>query len=161
MPEEGNYFINVEATIRNEGSQPEVVSTLLQMEIRDSEGRSYHVDFSAIAASGNASLDGEIGPGSTLRGEVGFQLPTDRNRTDLAVLWRHFPVGTSCLFSWYSGRPSAAARVCPRRPSAGRRSPHWFRWNSNTRVGILEDARQQVAGEDQFNDRQKKECAST
>ena len=50
-PEKGAYFIYVDVTFRNEGDQPEVVSTLLQMEMRDAEGRSYDVDISAIASS--------------------------------------------------------------------------------------------------------------
>ena len=74
-PEKGAYFIYVDVTFRNEGDQPEVVSTLLQMEMRDAEGRSYDVDISAIASSGSSSLDGEIAPGGSLRGEVGYQLP--------------------------------------------------------------------------------------
>ena len=83
-PEEENYFIYVDVTFRNEGNKPEVVSTLLSMEIRDAEGRSYDVDLSAIAAAGSPSPDGEIAPGDTIRGEVGYQLPT--SATDLT--WR-------------------------------------------------------------------------
>ena len=83
-PEEGKYFIYVDVTFRNEGNKPEVVSTLLSMEIRDAEGRSYDVDLSAVAAAGSPSPDGEIAPGDTIRGEVGFQLPV--SATDLT--WR-------------------------------------------------------------------------
>ena len=83
-PEEGKYFIYVDVTFRNEGNKPEVVSTLLSMEIRDAEGRSYDVDLSAVAAAGSPSPDGEIAPGDTIRGEVGYQLPT--SATDLT--WR-------------------------------------------------------------------------
>ena len=83
-PEEGNYFIYVDVTFRNEGNKPEVVSTLLSMEIRDAEGRSYDVDLSAVAAADSPSPDGEIAPGDTIRGEVGYQLPA--SATDLT--WR-------------------------------------------------------------------------
>ena len=83
-PEEGNYFIYVDVTFRNEGNQPEVISSLVQMEIRDAEGRLYNVDFSAASANTSSSLDGEIGPGGILRGEVGYQLPT--SATELT--WR-------------------------------------------------------------------------
>ena len=83
-PEEGNYFIYVDVTFRNEGNKPEVVSSLLSMEIRDAEGRSYDVDLSAVTAADSPSPDGEIAQGDTIRGEVGFQLPV--SATDLT--WR-------------------------------------------------------------------------
>ena len=68
-PEEGNYFIYVDVTFRNEGNKPEVVSSLLSIEIRDAD---------------SPSPDGEIAQGDTIRGEVGFQLPV--SATGLA--WR-------------------------------------------------------------------------
>ena len=76
-PDRGNYFVYVDVTFRNEGDQPEIVSTLLQMEMRNTEGRSYNIDFSAISGSGSSPPDGEISPGDILRGEVGYQLPVD------------------------------------------------------------------------------------
>ena len=76
-PNKGKYFVYVDVTFRNEGDQPEIVSTLLQMEMRDAEGRSYDIDFSAISGSSSSPPDGEIAPGDILRGEVGYQLPVD------------------------------------------------------------------------------------
>ena len=53
-PDEGNYFVYVDVTFRNDGDESELVSTLFQMELRDAEGFSYSMDFGA-AASGNAA----------------------------------------------------------------------------------------------------------
>ena len=151
-PEEGNYFIYVEATFTNEGDQPEVVSTLLHMEIRDDEGRSYDVDFSALAASGYASLDGEISPGGTLRGEVGYQLPT----TATGLTWRFsgdiFRLGQA-VFSL----GTVAVPVPP--PGSTLDDPlpagEVLLGSDGTEIRVLatiEDAREQIAGENQYSD---------
>ena len=150
-PEEGNYFIYVDVTFRNEGNQPEVISTLLQMEIRDAEGRSYDVDFSALSASNSSSLDGEIAPGGTLRGEVGYQLPTSAAE----LTWRFsgdifrlgqavFSLGTVAVPVPPPGftldDPLPAGEVLVGSDGTAIRV-----------LGIVEDAWQQIAEENSFN----------
>ena len=61
-----------------------MVSSLLSMEIRDAEGRSYDVDLSAVTAADSPSPDGEIAQGDTIRGEVGFLLPVSAT----GLTWR-------------------------------------------------------------------------
>ena len=84
-PEVGNHFVYVDATFRNVSDQPQVVSSLVQMEIRDAAGRSYDVDFTALAANDGPSLDGQLAPGDLLRGEVGYQVPN----TATGLTWRY------------------------------------------------------------------------
>ena len=151
-PEEGNYFIYVEVTFRNEGDQPEVVSTLLQMEMRDAEGRSYGRDISAIAASGSSSLDGEIAPGGSLRGEVGYQLPT--SATDLT--W-HFSGDIFRLGQAIFSLGNVPVPVLPRGFTLDDPLPagEVLLGSDDTEIrvlGIIPDARRQVAEENSFND---------
>ena len=151
-PEEGTYFIYVDVTFRNQGDQPEVVSTLLQMEIRDAEGRSYDVDIYAIAASGSSQLDGAIAPGGSLKGEVSYQLPT--SATDLT--WRFsgdilragqaiFSLGTVAVPLAPPGftldDPLPAGGILPGSDGTEIRV-----------LGIIPDARRQVAEGNSFND---------
>ena len=74
-PNEGHYFLYVDVTFLNQGDKSEVVSTLLQMELRDADGFSYSVDLTAAAAGDKPAPDGEIAPGGILRGEVAYQVP--------------------------------------------------------------------------------------
>ena len=83
-PDEGNYFVYVDVTFRNDGDESELVSTLFQMELRDAEGFSYSMDFGAASISGKPTPDGEIAPGGTLRGEVSYQIPV----SSIGLTWR-------------------------------------------------------------------------
>ena len=74
-PNEGHYFLYVDVTFLNQGDKSEVVSTLLQMELRDADGFSYSVDLTAAAAGDKPAPDGEIASGEILRGEVAYQVP--------------------------------------------------------------------------------------
>lgn len=74
-PEAGKKFLVVDLTIENKGAEPAMISTLLQMSLKDETGQKYDVDIMASVASGGASPDGEIAAGDKLRGQVGFQVP--------------------------------------------------------------------------------------
>ena len=74
-PNEGHYFLYVDVTFLNQGNKSEVVSTLLQMKLRDADGFSYPVDLTAAAAGDKPAPDGEIAPGGILRGVVAYQVP--------------------------------------------------------------------------------------
>lgn len=77
-PEEGNKFLAVDVTIENKGTEPAAISGGLQMKLKDSSGQQYGSDFmAAMAASGGASVDGELAPGEKVRGNVPFQVPMD------------------------------------------------------------------------------------
>ncbi len=150
-PEEGNYFIYVDVTFRNEGNQPEVVSTLIQMEMRDAEGRLYNTDLFATA-SNSSSLDGEIAPGGNLRGEVGYQLPA----SEVELTWRFsgdlFRLGQA-VFSL----GTVAVPVPPQGSTLDDPLPagEVLLGSDGTEVrvvGIAEDAWRQIAEENSFND---------
>lgn len=76
-PDEGKKFVVVDLTITNQASEAVSVSSLLQMTLKDDTGQSYDVDLMASAAADGSSPDGEIAPGETIRGQVGYQVPED------------------------------------------------------------------------------------
>lgn len=76
-PDEGNKFVVVDITIKNQGSAATSVSSMLQMSLKDDTGQKYGLDLMASTASGGTTPDGEIAPGETIRGQVGFQVPED------------------------------------------------------------------------------------
>ncbi len=75
QPDDGKKFIVVDLSITNNTDTAQAISSLLQMEIKDATGQSYDVDLMASVAAGGASPDGELAPGETLRGQVGYQVP--------------------------------------------------------------------------------------
>ena len=76
-PDEGNIFVVVDMTIKNQGSEAASVSSMLQMSLKDDTGQVYDLDLMASVASGGTTPDGEIAPGETIRGQAGFQVPED------------------------------------------------------------------------------------
>jgi hypothetical protein len=77
QPAEGKRFLVVDLSITNSGSQAANVSTMLQMKLKDASGRQYTLDLLATTAAGGAAPEGELAPGETVRGPVGFQVPSD------------------------------------------------------------------------------------
>ncbi|MBX0330728.1 DUF4352 domain-containing protein [Oscillochloris sp. ZM17-4] len=61
----------------NQGAQSANLSTLAQMSLKDGEGRRYTIDLLAAMAVGGAAPQGELAPGETVRGPVGFQVLAD------------------------------------------------------------------------------------
>lgn len=76
-PAEGSRFLVVDLSVTNGGAQAANVSTLLQMKLKDAAGRLYNVDLMATTAAGGAAPEGELAPGETVRGPIGFQVPSD------------------------------------------------------------------------------------
>lgn len=70
-PENGKFLI-VDLTIENKGSESAAISTLLQMSLEDAEAFSHQV---ALFPDVKGSVDGELGAGRKVRGEVAFDVP--------------------------------------------------------------------------------------
>ena len=71
-PEPGTVYLLVEATIENLAAAETTISSLLQMDVRDSEGRVYDITIGAETAG---SLDGTVLARDKVRGEVAFAVP--------------------------------------------------------------------------------------
>lgn len=77
QPDSGKKFVVVDVTFENKGSDSENISSMLQMSLKDDTGQAYDEDITATVASGGKTPDGEIAAGEKLRGQIGFQIPTD------------------------------------------------------------------------------------
>ena len=151
-PDEGNYFVYVDVTFRNDGDESELVSTLLQMELRDAEGFSYSVDLGAASISDKTSPDGEIASGGTLRGEVGYQIPMDATR----LTWRFsgdiFRLGQAIFALGTIPVPPIPPGYSLDDPLAVGETLTGSDGTEIRVLGTIEDARQQIAEENMFND---------
>jgi len=76
-PEEGKKYVAVDVMIANQGERSFSVSPLLQMTLKDSQGRKYNLNGKANTASGANPPRGEINPGERIRGKIGYQIPED------------------------------------------------------------------------------------
>lgn len=73
-PSEGNVYYIVDLTIENQGSEAYSSSTLMQMSLADEEGYQYNI---TVGPETKGSVDGEIGAGRKVRGEVVFEIPKE------------------------------------------------------------------------------------
>ena len=76
-PAEGNEFVIVDLTLENKRDESVSVSSLLQMSLKDASGQIYAVNLLASTAGGGTTPDGELAAGEKLRGQVGFEVPSD------------------------------------------------------------------------------------
>jgi len=81
-PEKGNIWYAIDITIENKGGENFNFSSMLMFTLMDDESNSYDV---AIVPDLKGSVDGEIAPGSSLRGEVAFEIPQDAKDLKLEI----------------------------------------------------------------------------
>lgn len=79
-PAAGHVFKIVDCTIENLSDQSQAISSLMMFKMADSEGYNYNV---TITDSSKPSLDGELGPGRKMRGEIAFEVPADATGLEL------------------------------------------------------------------------------
>ena len=154
-PEQGNYFVYVDVTFTNTVDQPQALSTLLQMTLQDAQGFRYSVDFLATSAGNVSRPEGEIAPGGFLRGEVGYQIPKGATGLTWKFSGDVFRLGEAAFTIGAIVAPTAT----PVPPGYGLDNAvaagGTLIGSDGTEigvVGIIPDARQQVAQENQFND---------
>jgi len=70
-PSDGHIYLIPEATIENISEEAYHTSTLLQWSAVDQDGVKYSI---ALVTNLKGSLDGEIGPGRKIRGEIAFEV---------------------------------------------------------------------------------------
>ncbi|QYG92748.1 DUF4352 domain-containing protein [Iamia sp. SCSIO 61187] len=74
VPPDGQRFVAVEITITNNTSEAEPFSSLLNVEVKDSENRVWDA---AFAGFDRPQLDGQVAPGASVRGWVTFGVGSD------------------------------------------------------------------------------------
>lgn len=72
-PKPGNKFVAVELTITNTSNEPQPFSTLLAVELLDSQNQQW--DVSVFGVSDRSSLDGDVPAGESRRGWIAFETP--------------------------------------------------------------------------------------
>lgn len=73
-PDAGTMWIVVDVTIENQGSESEAISSLMMFELYDMDGYSQEM---AYFVSTKGSLDGELGAGRKMSGELAFEVEED------------------------------------------------------------------------------------
>lgn len=72
QPEAGKYYLILDLEFRNNGEEEEAISSLMEMKIKDSEGREYSI---ALYPYETQLPEGDIRPGEKIRGQVAFEVP--------------------------------------------------------------------------------------
>ena len=81
-PDEGNQFLIVEVTINNNGGESENISSMMMFKLVDNEGISYN---QSIMADTKGSVDGELGAGRKMRGEIAYEVPKNISKFELEI----------------------------------------------------------------------------
>jgi hypothetical protein len=79
-PAAGHVYKITDCTIENLSDESQGISSLMMFKMADSEGYNYNT---TITDSSKPSLDGELGPGRKMRGEVAFEVPIDATGLEL------------------------------------------------------------------------------
>ncbi|MBN2554312.1 MAG: DUF4352 domain-containing protein [Anaerolineales bacterium] len=76
-PEAGMQYLIVDVSITNLSEASIQFSSLIQISVRDETGQIYPEHLGGTIAAGGDSPNGEIVPGETIRGQMGFQVPLE------------------------------------------------------------------------------------
>lgn len=94
LPPEGKRWIVVDATIENLSDKPTVISSVLMFMLADADGRRYTT---TLGPNLTGHLDGELAPGSKMRGEVAFEVPKDAKGLELIFAPKVFGFGQAIV----------------------------------------------------------------
>ncbi len=81
-PEAGQRYIGVELSVTNTTDEDQVLSTLVNTELKDSTGQRFNV---ALVGLERPQIDGTVLPGDTLRGWAVFEVPNESTGLQLIV----------------------------------------------------------------------------
>jgi hypothetical protein len=71
-PDKGNRFIYIMITAENIGTETENMSSLAMFKLVDKDGMSYDL---ALPEDAKGSMDGELGAGRKMKGEIAYEVP--------------------------------------------------------------------------------------
>lgn len=81
-PDEGKKWLVADCTVTNNSEESTSISSMLMISLFDSE---YYSQERSLLADTKGSLDGELGAGRTLRGEVAYEV--DASETDWELIF--------------------------------------------------------------------------
>jgi hypothetical protein len=75
-PKDGDKYVIVDVTIKNTLNDEQAVSSLMMFDLKDDEGQKYTETF----LTGATPPDGKIAANDMLKGQLVYEVPTDKNR---------------------------------------------------------------------------------
>jgi len=76
QPDEGEKWLVIDCTIVNNADESEAISSMMMFSLYDEEHRSRDLE---MGADLDGQLDGELGAGRTMRGEIAYSVPADHS----------------------------------------------------------------------------------
>jgi hypothetical protein len=76
-PKEDFKFISVDVQVENQGDSVQEITSIVQMYLKDNTGEKYTFHLGAQSIIDSGLPDDELQPGERIRGQIGFQVPTD------------------------------------------------------------------------------------
>jgi len=76
-PKEGYKFVSIDVQIENQGESVQEITSIVQMYLKDNTGEKFTFHLGAQSIIDSGLPDDELQPGERVRGQIGFQVPTD------------------------------------------------------------------------------------
>ena len=76
-PKEGYKFVSVDVQVENQGDSVQEITSIVQMYLKDNTGEKYTFHLGAQSIIDSGLPDDELQPGERIRGQIGFQVPSD------------------------------------------------------------------------------------
>jgi hypothetical protein len=76
-PKENYKFVSVDVQVENQGDSVQEITSIVQMYLKDNTGEKYTFHLGAQSIIDSGLPDDELQPGERIRGQIGFQVPTD------------------------------------------------------------------------------------
>jgi hypothetical protein len=76
-PKEDYKFVSVDVQVENQGESIQEITSIAQMYLKDNTGEKYTFHLGAQSIIDSGLPDDELQPGERIRGQIGFQVPTD------------------------------------------------------------------------------------
>lgn len=93
-PDEGNIYYIVDVTIENKGEEEATISSLAMFELYDDEGYNYSI---TVGPDTKGKVDGNLGAGRKMRGELAFEIPADAKGLELVFEANIFGKGQAII----------------------------------------------------------------
>ncbi|AFS79203.1 membrane protein [Gottschalkia acidurici 9a] len=79
---EGIKYVYINTTVENTGSEEEAISSVMMFKLVDLEGTSHNI---AIVEDAKGQVDGSLGAGRKVKGELVYKVPEDQNEFELEI----------------------------------------------------------------------------
>lgn len=89
-PDEGTRWLLIDVEVENTGDESEAMSSMLMWDLVDADNRSLD---QTITADERGSLDGELGAGRSMRGEIAYSVAEDQTEWELIFAPQVFGFG--------------------------------------------------------------------